>query len=128
MRGVQGCVYNEYPAEVKGLRAIRETTAQNMKEIRPDKDTHPLIPSQEGKTDNCTLHPVNGYRETGALNVESFFRRYNKNILSLFHKEIRELQKAGLIEITGSGCSFETNLRLTKKGLMLSNEVFEKFI
>ncbi|HDH12431.1 MAG TPA: hypothetical protein ENG83_09615 [Nitrospirae bacterium] len=32
-----------------------------MKEIRLDKDTHPLIPSQEGKTDNCPLHPVNGY-------------------------------------------------------------------
>ena len=28
------------------MLAIRETTAQNMKEIRPDKDTHPLIPSR----------------------------------------------------------------------------------
>ena len=49
-----------------------------------------------------------GLRKTGGLNVESFFRRYNKNILSLFHKETRDLHEAGLIEITGSACSFET--------------------
>ena len=69
-----------------------------------------------------------GLRKTEGVNVESFFRRYNKNILSLFHKEIRDLQEAGLIEIRGASCSYETNVRLTKKGLMLSNEVFEKFI
>ena len=55
-RGVQGCVYNEYPAEVKAF-AIQETTAQNMKKIRPNKDTHPLIPSQEGKTDKLPPAP-----------------------------------------------------------------------
>ena len=69
-----------------------------------------------------------GLRKTDGLIVESFSRRYRMNILSHFHKEIKSLQDAGLIEIAASPCSYETSLRLTRKGLMLSNEVFVHFI
>ncbi len=69
-----------------------------------------------------------GLRKKDGLIVESLSRRYRINILSHFHKEIKNLQDAGLIEIVGSPSSYETSLRLTRKGLMLSNEVFVYFI
>ena len=69
-----------------------------------------------------------GLRKTEGINVESLSRRHKKNILSCYQREINDLQKAGLIEITSSSCSYETNIRLTSKGLILSNEVFDKFV
>jgi len=69
-----------------------------------------------------------GLRKTGGIDVEAFFRRYKINILSRYHNEIKYLQEAGLIETTCSACSYETSLRLTRKGLLLSNEVFMKFM
>jgi oxygen-independent coproporphyrinogen-3 oxidase len=69
-----------------------------------------------------------GLRKTGGVNVEAFSGRYKKNILSYYQKEIADLQGAGLIEVVSSGCSYETALKLTRRGLILSNEVFTKFI
>ncbi len=69
-----------------------------------------------------------GLRKTGGINVEAFTKRYNRNILSCYQQEITDLQAAGLIEIVSSDCSYETALKLTGKGLVLSNEVFIKFI
>ncbi|MBI5058074.1 MAG: radical SAM family heme chaperone HemW [Nitrospirae bacterium] len=69
-----------------------------------------------------------GLRKTGGINIESFSKRYKINILSRYQNEIAALQEAGLIEIVSSGCSYETNLRLTRKGTPLSNEVFLKFV
>ncbi len=69
-----------------------------------------------------------GLRKTGGIIVEDFSRRYNKNILSHYQKELKELEQAGLIEVTASDCSHETALKLTVKGLLVSNEIFTKFI
>ncbi|MBI4826018.1 MAG: radical SAM family heme chaperone HemW [Nitrospirae bacterium] len=65
-----------------------------------------------------------GLRKTEGINVESFFKRYGMNILSHYQDELADMQEEGLIEITNSECSYETNLRLTRRGLLLSNEVF----
>jgi oxygen-independent coproporphyrinogen-3 oxidase len=69
-----------------------------------------------------------GLRKTEGLIVESILKRYKKNILSIYRNEIQDLQKSGLIELGSSDCSYETSMKLTRKGLTLSNEVFEKFI
>ena len=69
-----------------------------------------------------------GMRKIEGIHVEAYCRRYKRNLLSHYQKEIAVLQDAGLIEGTISGCSHETSLKLTRKGLVLSNEVFEKFI
>lgn len=69
-----------------------------------------------------------GLRKTGGINIETITKRYNVNILNIFHKEIEDLRAAGLIEITSSECAYETTMKLTRKGLVLSNEVFTKFI
>ncbi len=69
-----------------------------------------------------------GLRKTEGLSLESFAGLYGENILSYYRKEINVLEDAGLIEIVSAGCSYETSLRLTRKGLLLSNEVFAKFM
>ncbi|MBI4849755.1 MAG: radical SAM family heme chaperone HemW [Nitrospirae bacterium] len=69
-----------------------------------------------------------GLRKTGGISIESFLKRYGINMLSHYQNEIAALQEEGLIEIVGSGCSYETDLRLTRKGILLSNEVFLKFV
>jgi oxygen-independent coproporphyrinogen-3 oxidase len=69
-----------------------------------------------------------GLRKTGGINIAAFSKRYHKNILSCYRQEIDDLQKAGLIEVSSPACSYETTLKLTRKGLVLSNEVFIKFI
>ena len=69
-----------------------------------------------------------GLRKTEGINVEAFSKRYGENILTIYEKEIKEMQEAGLIETGYSECSYETDISLTQKGLLLSNEVFVKFI
>ncbi|GBE41649.1 oxygen-independent coproporphyrinogen-III oxidase 1 [bacterium BMS3Bbin09] len=76
-----------------------------------------------------------GLRKTAGINIDAFSRRYNMNLPVLYDKEIHELQEAGLVVTNvpvgrqaGSECSHETNIRLTQKGLLLSNEVFVRFI
>jgi len=88
------------------------------------------VKSSEHISDNNALSEALflGLRKSEGINLEYFSRRYKVNILTAYHKEIKEFQDAGLIETTTSGCSYETNLRLTRKGFLLSNEVFSKFI
>jgi oxygen-independent coproporphyrinogen-3 oxidase len=69
-----------------------------------------------------------GLRKTGGINAGYLSRRYNKSITNCFGDEIRELKGAGLLDVISSDCSCDTTLKLTRKGLMLSNEAFTKFI
>ena len=69
-----------------------------------------------------------GLRKTEGINMEAFSKRYSINLPAHYQKEINELKEAGLIETGASECSYETDIRLTQKGLLLSNEVFVRFI
>ncbi|MEF9476276.1 MAG: radical SAM family heme chaperone HemW, partial [Candidatus Mariimomonas ferrooxydans] len=42
-----------------------------------------------------------GLGQTGGINLKNFHETYDRDILMFYHKEIRELQKAGLIEVNG---------------------------
>lgn len=59
--------------------------------------------------------------EEGIL-IERFFKRFQSKPQEVFFKEIKELEGLGLIEIN------EKNLRLSKKGVLLGNLVFQKFV
>jgi len=56
------------------------------------------------------------------LDLAGFEARFGKPVEGLFGAELRKLRGMGLVEIT------EKNLKLTKKGLPLANEVFAAFI
>jgi oxygen-independent coproporphyrinogen-3 oxidase len=98
-----------------------------LKAISEDKS--PLKETEHITEDKAVSEAVFlGLRKTEGINAESFFKRYGSNILSHYHAELAELRKDGLIEIVHSECSYETNLRLTRHGLLLSNEIFVKLI
>lgn len=74
-----------------------------------------------------------GLRRIDGLNIEHFSKRYKVDLLTRFEKEIREFQEAGLVEIVdinglNSLSGLNRSLRLTRKGLLLSNEVFAGFL
>jgi oxygen-independent coproporphyrinogen-3 oxidase len=65
-----------------------------------------------------------GLRKTCGINMRTVSGACRQDLVSLYQKEIKELEESGLVEYNST--SF--NLRLTSKGLLLSNEVFLKFI
>jgi len=58
------------------------------------------------------------------INNQDFFKRFGKRIETVFLDEINELINLNLIEWANNG----KTLRLTKRGILLGNQVFMKFI
>lgn len=63
-----------------------------------------------------------GLRLTKGVDVSEYEQRYGVSPLRRFRHELKRLQKQGLIEYD------DANIRLTKKGLLLGNLVFEQFV
>ena len=63
-----------------------------------------------------------GLRMTGGVNIEQFLRLYGIEAYALFEEAIKESIKEGLLE------KQDMQLRLTKKGIDVSNYVFQKFL
>lgn len=80
------------------------------------------ISGQQALTESLFL----GMRKTDGVCVEALEKRYGANVLASFRKEIALLREAGLIRVATD--THQTVLQLTRKGLLLSNEVFEKFL
>jgi oxygen-independent coproporphyrinogen-3 oxidase len=71
-----------------------------------------------------------GLRKTEGIRLEKFYRSYGVDVVKQYEKELKELQEAELIELKCRGTSLkeDTVLRLTGNGLLLSNEIFMKFL
>jgi oxygen-independent coproporphyrinogen-3 oxidase len=65
-----------------------------------------------------------GLRRTDGMDLKKFNKKFGSDVMSSFRKEIAELEESGLIELYDSG----SRIRLTRKGLLLSNEVFLRFM
>lgn len=63
-----------------------------------------------------------GLRLIEGIDLNSLNKRFGIDVYKKYNKEIEELIKNGLLEAK------ESNLRLTRKGLFVADEVFEKFI
>jgi oxygen-independent coproporphyrinogen-3 oxidase len=63
-----------------------------------------------------------GLRLMKGVDQKAFKRRYGIDISERYGSEISQHVKNGLLELEGE------NLRLTEKGIMLSNEVFSSFV
>ncbi len=63
-----------------------------------------------------------GLRKTSGINLKTFYQTYEKDLLNLYHMEIRELLNAGLLGVK------DDMIHLTRKGILLSNEVFVRFM
>jgi coproporphyrinogen III oxidase-like Fe-S oxidoreductase len=78
---------------------------------------------------------LNNLRLTNVGVTESDFRlRFGSGLLDVYPKEIDELVKNGLLEYAKTseapknGETSEVCLRLTKRGRLLGNQVFVKFV
>ncbi len=109
---------------INGKRFFNTDSFENY--IKTLSENRNPVKEREDITEDITFSEAVflGLRKTEGINLKSFAERYGKDILTLYQKEIKELQGAGLIELHETG-SF---LRLSKKGLLLSNEVFTRLM
>jgi oxygen-independent coproporphyrinogen-3 oxidase len=127
-----------YGAGVGAHSFVNNTRSHNTAELERYLDLlsggkKPVEHSEEITSDEAVSEAIFlGLRKTEGINIEAFSRRYKINLPVLYEKEIKELKEAGLIEIGMPACrqagAYETDIRLTRKGLILSNEVFVRFI
>ena len=63
-----------------------------------------------------------GLRKKSGVTITSFEDKFNQDFNSLFGSSVKKLKDQGLLE------QDEKRVRMTKKGFLLGNEVFEKFL
>ena len=102
---------------------------------RPLTTEFPLSPAtvnQHKQTlkDDMSEYMLNNLRLTNAGVAESDFRlRFGSGLLDVYPKEIEELVKNGLLEIKTSEVLKTSEVyRLTKRGRLLGNQVFLRFV
>jgi len=81
--------------------------------------------------DDMSEYMLNNLRLTNAGVAESDFRlRFGRGLLDVYPKEIEELIRNGLLEYAKTSEVSETSevYRLTKRGRLLGNQVFVKFV
>ena len=97
----------------------------------------PLSPAtvnqhKQSLKDDMSEYMLNNLRLTNVGVAESDFRlRFGSGLLDVYPKEIEDLVRNGLLEYAKTSEVFETSevcLRLTKRGRLLGNQVFLKFV
>ncbi|MDQ0231580.1 radical SAM family heme chaperone HemW [Metabacillus malikii] len=63
-----------------------------------------------------------GLRRTSGVNKKAFFNKFKKNLGYIYEEQLEKLEKLGLIE------NNEQEVKLTHKGKLLGNEVFQEFL
>lgn len=72
--------------------------------------------------DRCSEHCFLGLRMTDGLDLDSFEAIFGYPLGQKYGTEIEQLQENELVEVSGG------RLRLTRKGMLFSNEVFAEFV
>jgi oxygen-independent coproporphyrinogen-3 oxidase len=74
------------------------------------------------ETDTASEFAFLGLRMTEGIDLQEYERRFGVDLVQKYVGDLERLAEAGLIEITPD------NLRLTRKGMLYSNEVFSVFV
>jgi oxygen-independent coproporphyrinogen-3 oxidase len=74
------------------------------------------------RTDVASEFVFLGMRKTGGVDLADYQGRFGIDILQKYAEDLKDLGEAELIEIS------DGNLRLTRKGMLYSNEVFRVFV
>ncbi|MBI4687884.1 MAG: radical SAM family heme chaperone HemW [Nitrospirae bacterium] len=117
-----------YGAGVGAVSFIKGKRFRNTPDIKDYINTvrngdSPVVEAEDITEDKALVEAIFlGLRKAEGINLEYFSKTYKKDILGLYSKEINELLNEGLIVIEGN------KLKLTRKGLLLSNEVFTMFM
>ncbi len=109
---------------IKGERFFNTDDLENYTGLLSENKT-PVKETENITQDKALAEAVFlGLRRTDGISLKIFSETYGRNISELYKKEIKELQEAGLIEYNEVGAC----IRLTRKGFLLSNEVFTKLM
>jgi oxygen-independent coproporphyrinogen-3 oxidase len=115
---------------MKGVRYMNTGDLDEYIKTQPVNKRH--LQESEIIDDNRALSEALflGLRKTRGIHLESFSKTYGLDIMKKYRNEIRELQEAGLIEMKPPDKTSQVGLylRLTRRGIILSNEVFMKFL
>ena len=101
----------------KGAAPIETLDHETLKSISPVEDSETIVPDLE-MAETMFL----GLRLLEGISIEEFKHRFSVDPLELYGPQIKELQEEGLLE------QADGRLRLTTKGLFLSNQVFMRFL
>jgi oxygen-independent coproporphyrinogen-3 oxidase len=74
------------------------------------------------ETDTASEFAFLGLRMTGGIDLREYERRFGVDLVQKYAADIERLHEAELIDISGG------RLRLTRKGMLYSNEVFAVFV
>jgi oxygen-independent coproporphyrinogen-3 oxidase len=95
-------------------RYLTSVLDQGMTAIESDEVISPELAASEAA--------ILSLRLDVGINIERYNRDYNTDILSMYNRQIEELKGYGLLEYD------EVDIKLTKKGRLLGNEVFWRFL
>lgn len=111
---------------IKGVRYVNTGDLDEYINNQPVMKKPESIDDKRARSEALFL----GLRKTQGIHLESFSDTYGIDIMKKYGKEIRELQESGLIEIHPSNNASRKGLylRLTRRGIILSNEVFMRFM
>ncbi|MBX3244188.1 MAG: radical SAM family heme chaperone HemW [Acidobacteria bacterium] len=98
--------------------ANERDTAKYIQMIGNEKDAEVFRETPDVASEYIFL----GLRLTEGVSLSGFRDMFGKDILSLYADDIGRIINAGLVEVSGD------RMRLTKKGMLYSNEVFEVFV
>lgn len=102
-----------------GLDAVRFATTDNLEQyVSGTQLTRTTVDLNEAIEEAFFL----GLRLAKGIDLEDIVERYGSTAAIAFREELAEMANAGLVEVN------EGSVRLTNRGRLLSNEVFERLI
>lgn len=101
----------------QNTRSINTYIELLQKKEKPVIESH-LVTKQEQIEEEMFL----GLRLLEGLNIDRVNEKYQLNLIELYQKALNDLLDKGFLEKEGQ------NLRLTKQGLLMANDVFEQFL
>jgi oxygen-independent coproporphyrinogen-3 oxidase len=96
-----------------------EEYVKNIKQENYEKNVQ--IHEAQEREEKAKEYMMLGLRKIEGVSITEFKRKFNKNPIFIFRKELDELVKKELIEVDIN------NIKLTKKGLDFANLVWEDF-
>ncbi|MGO4887244.1 radical SAM family heme chaperone HemW [Anaerobacillus sp. MEB173] len=119
--------------EYYGLGAGAHGYVDGVRHVNAGPVTHYIKHIEDGNFPYIDIHEVTksekmeeemfmGLRKLSGICKTDFHRRFGLSLESVFGTQVKKLQEQGLL------CDKGDRVFLTKKGIMLGNEVFEKFI
>jgi oxygen-independent coproporphyrinogen-3 oxidase len=100
----------------------RYSNARDTNEYVSRIDSYGVAESSRETIDRASESAFLGLRLNEGIDLDEYKKQYGFDLIEKYRNELERIEDAGLVELT------EDRLRLTRKGMLYSNEVFEIFV